>query len=413
MKSAFFDTFKPLAGGMRPLEIVEYLLLALMTVLLPYDWQLAMWLMPLLAVNTLCRIVAARRVGNPGLTGASRWALWLMVAFFVYQIVSMLYTDNKEDGWEMIVRRLPLLVFALCALAADSTYLERRRLRLLMYAFTASLTVKFFVRFVIMLATQHKVFICSLFDPLHHTYMAMYLMFALGFIYSEVVFHRSEMPCWFKWVLAVVAALLVTYTFFVNSRTGTAGLIALALAVVAHWMFRLKQWKRGFALLAVVLAVGTGIHFALPECARRLTQTISEMNEGDTSDARYLIFGSSMKAISENGAFGVGLGDKNDVLDEVYEETGDEHAVEAQYNSHNIYLDSMLTMGVPGLVLLLALLGVPAFMAWRRRDFIAMSLLFSFAFSGLFEALLNRQMGIMFLGLFWLILMASEEKEKL
>ena len=137
------------------------------------------------------------------------------------------------------------------------------------------------------------------------------------------------------------------------------------------------------------------------------------MNEGDTSDARYLIFGSSMKAISENGAFGVGLGDKNDVLDEVYEETGNEHAVEAQYNSHNIYLDSMLTMGVPGLVLLLALLGVPAFMAWRRRDFIAMSLLFSFAFSGLFEALLNRQMGIMFLGLFWLILTASEEKEKL
>ena len=178
-------------------------------------------------------------------------------------------------------------------------------------------------------------------------------------------------------------------------------------------MFRLKQWKRGFALLAVVLAVGTGIHFALPECARRLTQTISEMNEGDTSYARYLIFGSSMKAISENGAFGVGLGDKNDVLDEVYEETGEAYAVEAQYNSHNIYLDSMLTMGVPGLVLLLALLGVPAFMAWRRRDFIAMSLLFSFAFSGLFEALLNRQMGIMFLGLFWLILTASEEKEKL
>jgi hypothetical protein len=42
-----------------------------------------------------------------------------------------------------------------------------------------------------------------------------------------------------------------------------------------------------------------------------------------------------------------------------------------------------------------------------------MSLLFSFAFSGLFEALLNRQMGIMFLGLFWLILMASEGKERL
>ena len=97
------------------------------------------------------------------------------------------------------------------------------------------------------------------------------------------------------------------------------------------------------------------------------------------------------------------------MLAKIYEETGEDYAIQAQYNSHNIYLDAMLTMGIPGLLLLLAALAVPTVMAWRRRDFILMSLIFSFAFSGLFEAILNRQMGIMFVGLFWMILLASQE----
>ena len=114
-----------------------------------------------------------------------------------------------------------------------------------------------------------------------------------------------------------------------------------------------------------------------------------------------------MKAIGENGALGVGIGDKDDVLGEIYEESGKEYAIKAQYNSHNIYLDAMLTMGIPGIVLLLLLLGVTAAIAWKQREFVLLSLLFSFAFCGLFEALLNRQMGIMFLGLFWMILISS------
>ncbi len=398
---------------LRSLEISEYIVLALAAILLPFDWQLSLWILPLLLVNTLARIVSERRIGNPSLSKTSRWALWLMVAYFLYQFVSMLYTSNKEEGWDMLVRRLPILAYTLCALAVNTAYLNRNRLRTLMYAFTASLVVKFFVRFVIMLTVNHKFFICSLFDPVHHTYMAMYLMLALGFLYSEWFYHRKEMSKGMLWVLFVVALILVYYLFLVNSRTGTAGLIALVLAVVAHWTFRLKQWKQGICLFIVALVVGTGIHFALPECGRRLTQTFSEMREGDTSDARYLIFESSMKAIGENGAFGVGIGDKSEVLAEKYEETGNEHAVDAQYNSHNIYLDAMLTTGIPGLVLLLAVLVVPAFMAWRRRDFIVMSLLFTFAFSGLFEALLNRQMGIVFLGLFWMVMMSCGEEEVL
>ena len=403
------DSVNNIFGGMKPLEMSEFVLLGLMTIVLPYDWQLVMWLMPLLVVNTIVRIVAARCIGNPSLSKGARWALWLMVAFFAYQLVSMLYTVNQADGWDMILRRLPLLLFVLCPLAADSGYLTRGRVRVLMWIFTLSLTVKFIIRFIIMLSESHKFVFAASFDPVHHTYIAMYLMFVMGFLYSEWLNHRKEMSRMVLLLFCLVVLIMLAYLVMVLSRTGIAGLVVMVFAIIAYHIFGLKEVRRGLLMLAAVAVLGTGVYFLLPDGSRRLTQTFEEMSEGDTSDARYLIFGSSLKGISQSLPWGVGIGDKNDVLAKLYEETGEDYAIQAQYNSHNIYLDAMLTMGIPGLLLLLAALAVPTVMAWRRRDFILISLIFSFAFSGLFEAILNRQMGIMFVGLFWMILLASQE----
>ncbi|MBR3827772.1 MAG: O-antigen ligase family protein [Bacteroidales bacterium] len=401
------DSVNNIFGGMKPLEMSEFALLGLMSIVLPYDWQLVMWLLPLLVVNTIVRIVAARHIGNPSLSKGARWALWLMVAFFAYQLVSMLYTVNQADGWDMILRRLPLLLFALCPLVTDSGYLTRGRVRVLMWIFTLSLTVKFIIRFIIMLAESHKFVFAESFDPVHHTYMAMYLMFVIGFLYSEWLNHRKEMSRTVQLLFYLVVLIMLAYLVMVLSRTGIAGLVVMVFAIIAYHIFGLKEVRRGLLMLAAVAVLGTGVYFMLPDSSRRLTQTFEEMSEGDTSDARYLIFGSSLKGISQSLPWGVGIGDKNDVLAKIYEETGEDYAIQAQYNSHNIYLDAMLTMGIPGLLLLLAALAEPTVMAWRRRDFILMSFIFSFAFSGLFEAILNRQMGIMFVGLFWMILLAS------
>lgn len=403
------DSVNNIFGGMKPLEMSEFALLGLMTIVLPYDWQLVMWLMPLLVVNTIVRIVAARRIGNPSLSKGARWSLWLMVAFFAYQLVSMLYTVNQADGWDMILRRLPLLLFVLCPLAADSGHLTRSRVRVLMWIFTLSLALKFIIRFIIMLAESHKIVFSESFDPVHHTYMAMYLMFVLGFLYDEWLNYRNKMTRTLQLLFYLVVLIMLAYLVMVLSRTGIAGLVVMIFAIIAYHIFGLKEVRRGLLMLFAVAVVGTGVYFLLPDSSRRLTQTFEEMSEGDTSDARYLIFGSSLKGISQSLPLGVGIGDKNDVLAKIYEETGEDYAIQAQYNSHNIYLDATLTMGIPGLLLLLAALAVPTVMAWRKRDLILISLIFSFAFSGLFEAILNRQMGIMFVGLFWMILLSSQE----
>lgn len=402
------DSVKGVFGGMKPLEMSEFVLMGLMAIVLPYDWQLVMWLLPLLVVNTIARIFAARRIGNPSLSKGARWALWLMVAFFAYQLVSMLYSVNQANGWDMILRRLPLLLFVLCALTADSGYLMRSRLRVLMWLFTLSLTVKFIIRFIVVLAVSHKFVFASSFDPVHHTYVAMYLMFVLGFLYDEWLNRRKDMSRTVQLLFSLVVLIMLAYLVMVLSRTGIAGLVVMVFAIIAYHLFCLKEVRRGMLMLAAVAVVGTGVYFMLPDSARRITKTLTEVSDGDTSDARFLIFSSSLEGIGQNMPFGTGIGDKEEVLAEIYKAKGKDFTIEKQYNSHNIYLDATLTMGIPGLLLLLAALAVPAVMAWRRRDFILMSLVFSVAFSGLFEAILNRQMGIMFIGLFWMILLASQ-----
>ena len=412
MKAFFVNIKERMFGGITVLEGVEYMLLLLMAAVLPYDWQLMMWLLPLFVVNAAVRVAVARRVGNPALDKGARWTLWLLVAFYAYQLVSMLYSSNHADGWNMIVRRLPMLLMPVCLLCVDTKYFDSEKRRSLMWVFTLSLTVKFLFCIVRMLVVHHGFVFSSSFDAVHHSYVSLYLLLAMGFVYSEwVSSNEDENENEKRWGLYVVAIILAAYMVMVVSRAGIAGMAVMLVGVVLHQMFGLHKVRCGMIMAAIFVVCGTAAYFMLPDNMRRLTKTFDEMTEGDTSDARYMIFGSSLKAIGESMPFGVGIGDKNDVLAEVYEDTGNEKFIAAQYNSHNIYLDAMLTMGIPGLVLLLSFFAVPAVAAWRRGDIVLLSYVFAVAFSGLFEALLNRQMGIMFVALFCCLVCTNEEVE--
>ncbi len=410
MKTFFVNIKERMFGGITVLEGVEYALLLLMAAVLPYDWQLMMWLLPLFVVNAAVRVAVARRVGNPALDKGARWTLWLLVAFYAYQLVSMLYSSNHADGWDMIVRRLPMLLMPVCLLCVDTKYFDSEKRRSLMWVFTLSLTVKFLFCFVRMLVVHHGFVFSSSFDAVHHSYVSLYLLLAMGFVYSEWV-SSNEDENEKRWGLYVVAIILAAYMVMVVSRAGIAGMAVMLVGVVLHQMFGLHKVRRGMIMAAIFVVCGTAAYFMLPDGMRRLTKTFDEMTEGDTSDARYMIFGSSLKAIGESMPWGVGIGDKNDVLAEVYEDTGNEKFIAAQYNSHNIYLDAMLTMGIPGLVLLLSFFAVPAVAAWRRGDIVLLSYVFAVAFSGLFEAIMNRQMGIMFVALFCCLVCMNEEVE--
>ena len=165
--------------GMKPFEISLFIVLGLTAVVLPFSWVLSTWMLGLLVVNSCVLAVVSRRFGNPSLQKWARWSLWLLVAFYLLQEVSLIYTANMKEAGTMLMHRLPLLIFPLCCLMCNTAFLTRDRQRMLVWLLTGSLVVKFFIRLIYMLCTYHKIVFSSTFDPVHHSYMAMYLLFVL------------------------------------------------------------------------------------------------------------------------------------------------------------------------------------------------------------------------------------------
>ena len=86
-----------------------------------------------------------------------------------------------------------------------------------------------------------------------------------------------------------------------------------------------------------------------------------------------------MNLAVENLPWGVGIGDRPQLLLEEYEKLGHQKSIDHVYNPHNIYIDALLTAGIPCLLILLAVLTFPAIVAIKRNDIILAGFIFSVA----------------------------------
>ena len=82
------------------------------------------------------------------------------------------------------------------------------------------------------------------------------------------------------------------------------------------------------------------------------------------------------------------------------------HCMKYEMNAHNQFSDTIIAVGIIGLLLLLGMFFVPIYLwiKYRKFDIIFFSLIFIFAFNSLFESVFERQMGIMFFTFFYFLL---------
>ena len=107
-----------------------------------------------------------------------------------------------------------------------------------------------------------------------------------------------------------------------------------------------------------------------------------------------------MEIISKHVIFGVGTGDVKDALMESYKEHQDVKILSQKLNAHNQYLQTFISLGIFGLILLLYMLFFPAIRAFRQKDFLFMIFLAIFAVNIMVESMLENQAGVIFYALF-------------
>jgi putative inorganic carbon (HCO3(-)) transporter len=170
-----------------------------------------------------------------------------------------------------------------------------------------------------------------------------------------VVYLYPVVPRWARWVLAVQAALALNVVLRTGSRTGYVALVAFIF--VAIW--RSERRIRTFLIVSVVCAAA--IPFIPQEYKERATSVVTmQEKEGKSSEARKEILADAWQILKEH-PLGVGVGAFPAVRFERFGRSQD---------THNLYFEVATNIGVHGLIVFLAFVGlVLRKLDQSRRDF--------------------------------------------
>lgn len=185
------------------------------------------------------------------------------------------------------------------------------------------------------------------------------------------------------------------------------------LGVVTGWTFLRKKFS-AFKSAAVIALGGfalVAILWTFPYTKAKVEKMGNlkyEMTYPDsmwnTVTIRLAKWKGATEVIKNHALFGVGIGDGEDVLMQSYAKLNFTEGLRNIYNEHNQFLANWIAMGIPGVLVLIAMLGVPMWTALRKQDYLLLAFLLLMAASFFTENFLYRQKGIMFFAFFYAIL---------
>jgi O-antigen ligase len=343
------------------------------------------------------------------------------LVFYLWQITSLLYTDDLRMGLLNVFGRLSLLVFPLLLFhPAEKISLNVLRLLRIFSLSTAIFTVSCFVYALYRSLSfqggswifnphpaefdwQNYFYGPDLTYSIHPSYLAMFVLLSVFISFESWYDHSLKVKFRFGWLL--LGVLLSFSIYFISSRAGIlAGILMISFYAV-NKMIKHKKSRILWILVVVILI------FSLPlirknERVNNLLKGFSE-EEGinlRNQDERLIIWRSAIDLIRQNPILGVGIGDVRAELTGEYIRAGEEKLSRERLNAHNQFLEVFIEGGVIGFIMFITILGFMIFIAVNERNLLyGLFILMIFVFF-MFETVLYRLAGVAFFSLFSFII---------
>ena len=421
------NLFAPLDAWHR----VEYALLLVVAGVLPFSWHIAYYVLLAVLLWAIVIAVKERKVGNGNLTLWSKIGFAAMALLPAVYALSLLYTENMAEGKAEVNKILLFAAFPLLMCLFDWKWHKRNHLFGLLQVMATAVVIRFLWRAIVLIknfssgAVDVHAFTGVRFDPMHHSYLSMYILLALAYIAYRLLNLKSKQrlstaknlqlktynlkltTCllFASYLLALVADL-----FLVQSRAGILGFVIMFLGFAIVLIARYKRYLVGSLMIVLLLGSIGATLLLIPNSHNRLLSTVENALSHNYSDDRYAITSVAVNTIKENMPFGVGAGDRIDVLTQKYEAMGAEKLLSHRYNPHNQFLDTLLATGIPGLLIILTVFVSPTIGCLRSRNYLFLTFLLIVVLSALFESIFERQMGITFFCFFFSLMAGSNWK---
>ena len=451
------DIFKDL----RPFQAAELLIMMLLAFAIPFSWLAAQYLEIALLLCAILKLVIDQKFKMNESQLKFKWAYIIFALTWLIYLVGMIYTENQSFGWTQVSKKLGFLIFPVVFIISDMSYMTKSRLKAIGNALVLGCILFFFMHFFYAAydVVFRNYPTSRLFDEdlmklyyVHHSYLSMYATLGLMFCFMGIFEKGSRKT---KIINGIAYVILVVFIILVRSR---AGLLWLVMTFILQWIwltFIMKKKRIGVVMGVVFALAVIGSIIAFPQSVSRITDTVKNITSEHSSDHRLVQFKGYKSVLEENWLFGVGTGDRCDEMkkaylnykdeivdiispemaeiideeidDKWYEPSGNmrkvvyqkalqngkdpevvtNHLVEYQFirfaidndiNAHNMFFEVVISVGIIGLLLVLAYFVIPVVLCikMKRFDMLFFSFLFMMGFNMLFESVFESQKGIIF-----------------
>ncbi len=337
----------------------------------------------------------------------------LFIAFFLIQVIALLYTQDTHSGSRELLHKSGLLIFPFAIFAFPPS---RGTLRRTLFSFVIACLITALICFVCSLITYNRIGAVSW---LSYTWLSSqmgflppYLSIYLGlsfFIILHYLTRHWRTTTTFTKISAIIALLFFFYMIMIlGARLVSVTFFTLFIATFLLWMKQQKQLLSGILVISLITLTLWSLMSSFFVTRTRMHQIIGKQRTNyehsfffNVNDPRGQIWESSFKVLRQMPPWGYGIAnDVQDVLMPVYIAKKYETPMKIKANAHNQYLQTLLATGYLGLLLLLTALLIPLYLSWRRKMYLYTLFLLLLAIPMLTETILEAAHGIMFYAFF-------------
>ncbi len=349
--------------------------------------------------------------------------LFLFSLLYFFYLFGLLYSQNLDYALFDIQMKLSLLIFPLIFSTLDFNFFNKEKINKILWAFVfGSLTISvsclissFFEYqktsllqdFYYIRLSDIRLFGFKLISK-HPSYFAMSLNFSSGIILIKLIENLKKHSLLINFLLIITILFFFIFIFLLSSKAGISSFVLVSCSIIVYLIIYKKQY---FISLIMVVVIPIIFFFSIelfPHSFDRIVEATEIVNKSeeinkntiDGTAERILIWHSALEIIKKNFLFGVGTGDVKDILMKEYKKEHITEAYKQKLNAHNQYLQTSLSIGFFGLIVLLISLLLPFVDSFKNGNFLFIIFLLIISFNFLFESMLERQSGVVFYAFF-------------
>jgi O-antigen ligase len=340
-------------------------------------------------------------------------------SLYLLYVAGLLYTKNFDYAWFDLEVKLSLFIFPLIFATSRWPLFSHRQMNGILWSFVAGCLAGALILLGHAMVNKYSygildaVYYMKLSWFFHPSYLSMYYNFALGFLILQLL-KNLQSSCKARAGIMALILFFLGMIFLLVSKAGMLIMILIILSTAIYAWIGHNRWT-GVAVISGGLMIFFMAYLMVPVTfsrmagAEKVVTSVPQVNRvtAESNADRLAVWHTAIGIIKQHFLFGVGTGDVKDALMDGYRENNIIPALEHKFNAHSQYLQTFITLGLAGFLLLLVILIAPAIRAMGLGQELYFVFLAIFAINILFESMLEIQQGVVFYAFFNIILFSS------